>query len=71
MGSWNRNVKLALVFSFLSSASRGVWAFTTLTVYLRDLGGSSTKVGVAEGIQGLAQAAFAVLAGVGADKFRR
>mmetsp|Transcript_8768 Transcript_8768/g.17352 ORF Transcript_8768/g.17352 Transcript_8768/m.17352 type:complete len:571 (-) Transcript_8768:217-1929(-) len=63
----NYNVQLALVFSFLMSASRGVWAFTTLSVYLREITGSSADVGLAEGLQGIAMAATAVLAGFGAD----
>ncbi|GBG24841.1 Hypothetical Protein FCC1311_010592 [Hondaea fermentalgiana] len=63
----NQNVQLALLFAFLMSASRGVWAFTTLSVYLREITGSSADVGLAEGLQGIAMAATAVLAGLGAD----
>ena len=66
----NRNVALALAFSALSSCARGVWSFVTATNYLRLLG-SVDSVGVAEGMQGLSQALFAVLAGVAADKSSR
>jgi len=67
----NPNVKLALSFSFLMSASRGIWAFTTLSVFLLDLTGSSASVGVAEGMQGIFLAVFAVIAGIWADKMGR
>mmetsp|Transcript_20141 Transcript_20141/g.37434 ORF Transcript_20141/g.37434 Transcript_20141/m.37434 type:complete len:525 (-) Transcript_20141:490-2064(-) len=69
--SMNRNVHLGLCVSFLGSASRGVWAFTTLSVYIRMMADSAAAVGLAEGIQGVAQALAAVAAGVAADRVRR
>lgn len=68
---WNTNVKLALAFSFLGSASRGIWAFTTLSVYLKLLSGTIGMVGVAEGAQGVSQCLAAVVGGTIADYFRR
>lgn len=67
----NRNVKLALWFTFISTAARNVWAWVTLTLYLKSLTGSTFNVGLAEGVQGAVQATVAIIAGFGADKFRR
>lgn len=67
----NFNVKLALWFTVASTIGRNVWAFVTLTVYLKDLTGSTVNVGVAEGIQGGLQAAAAIGAGLIADRWGR
>ena len=48
----NRNVRLALLFTFLGSASRGVWAFVILSNFIHVLTDSTLNVGIAEGIQG-------------------
>ena len=69
--SKNRNVRLALLFTFLSSASRGIWAFVILSNFIHVLTGSTVTVGFAEGIQGLSQCIFALVAGVAADTFSR
>ena len=60
----NHNVRLALIFSFLNSASRGIWAITVLSGYLYILTNSNFKVGLAEGLQGLTQAVVAIPAGI-------
>lgn len=67
----NWNVKLALWFTVVSTAARGVWAWVTLSLYLKSLTGSTFNVGLSEGIQGFIQALTAVVAGIYADKFRR
>lgn len=67
----NWNVKLALWFTFISTAARGVWAWVTLSLYLKSLTGATFDVGLSEGIQGGVQAFVAVIAGVYADRFRR
>eukprot|EP00040_Diaphanoeca_grandis_P044571 m.12784 g.12784 ORF g.12784 m.12784 type:complete len:551 (+) comp9441_c0_seq1:207-1859(+) len=67
----NHNVKLALWFTFVSTAARNVWAWVTLTLYLKSLTGSTFNVGLAEGVQGAVQAGVAIIAGFGADKYRR
>ena len=69
--SKNRNVRLALLFTFLSSASRGIWAFVILSNFIHVLTNSTVTVGFAEGIQGLSQCIFALVAGVAADRFSR
>ena len=67
----NRNVRLALLFTFLGSASRGVWAFVILSNFIHVLTDSTLNVGIAEGIQGFSQCIFALIAGFAADKFSR
>lgn len=67
----NYNVKLALWFTFASTAARQVWGFVTLSLYLRSLTGTNFDVGVSEGIQGGLQALTAIVAGIYVDKFRR
>ncbi len=67
----NRNVRLGLAFTFLGAAARGVWSFSTLSNYLQGMTGSVLSVGAAEGVQGIAQALVALLAGWYADKFAR
>lgn len=67
----NWNVKLALWFTVVSTAARGVWAWVTLSLYLKSLTGSTFNVGLSEGIQGAVQALTAVVAGIYADRFRR
>eukprot|EP00039_Didymoeca_costata_P013332 m.201171 g.201171 ORF g.201171 m.201171 type:complete len:555 (+) comp15743_c0_seq10:141-1805(+) len=67
----NWNVKLALIFTFVSTAARGVWAFVTLTNYIKSLTGKVLKVGITEGIQGGLQALAAIVAGIAADYFTR
>ncbi|GAB5355841.1 hypothetical protein AAMO2058_000239700 [Amorphochlora amoebiformis] len=60
----NHNVKLSLIFSFLSATSRGIWAFTVLSGYLYELTKSNFHVGLAEGIQGTAQVIVAIPSGI-------
>ena len=67
----NRNVRLALLFTFLGSAARGVWAFVILSNFIHVLTDSTLNVGIAEGIQGFSQCIFALIAGFAADKFSR
>lgn len=67
----NKNVKLALAYTFLSSASRGIWAFVTLSNFINVLTGSTLNVGFAEAVQGCSQAIFALLGGYLADKYSR
>ena len=68
--SGNRNVRLAIAFTFLAGTARGVWSFAVLSGYLYVLTGSNADVGVAEGCQGIAQLFVALLAGVLIDRFR-
>ena len=67
----NRNIRLGLAFTFLGAAARGIWAFSTLSNYLQGMTRSVFSVGLAEGVQGVAQALVALVAGWYADKFRR
>jgi len=67
----NYNVKLLFLFTFVSTAARGVWAFVALTNYLKSLTGDVVDVGVSEGVQGGLQALAAIVAGYTGDKFRR
>ena len=71
MAKANVNVKVALVYTLAVSAASGIWSYSVLSGYLQGLGGSNFKVGLAEGIQGAAQALAAIPAGVGADRSRR
>ena len=70
----NKNVKLALWFTFLSSASRTVWSFSVLTNYLYYITSADENrtlfVGISEGIQGGVQAVVAVVAGIAAGRTR-
>eukprot|EP00756_Hemistasia_phaeocysticola_P018858 Hpha_TRINITY_DN15624_c4_g4::TRINITY_DN15624_c4_g4_i1::g.99228::m.99228 len=68
---WNRNVVVAILFTFWSGAGRGVWAFATLSVYLKLLKGSGLGVGIAEGAQGAMQILVAPLCGYFGDRIRR
>ena len=67
----NRNIRLGLAFTFLGAAARGIWAFSTLSNYLQGMTRSVFSVGLAEGVQGVAQALVALVAGWYADKFQR
>ena len=67
----NKNVKLALAYTFLASASRGIWAFVTLSNFINVLTGSTLNVGFAEAVQGFSQAIFALFGGYLADKYSR
>eukprot|EP00854_Cymbomonas_tetramitiformis_P014087 gene14087-16655_t len=66
-GKVNYNVQLAYAFTFFSNATRGVWSFGVLSGYLYQLTESNYRVGLAEGIQGVAQAILAVVAGIQTD----
>lgn len=66
-----RNLRLAYAFTLAAGAARGVWSYTVLSGYLYVLTDSNTKVGLAEGAQGIAQCVFGLLAGWAADRFRR
>lgn len=68
VASWRRNhggrnVRLALLFTFTAGTARGVWSYTVLSGYLYALSETNSAVGVAEGAQGLAQLAMALVAG--------
>ena len=68
----NHNVRLGLACTFLDSVAGGIWGFVALSVFIYLLQGKDTsRVGYAEGIQGLAQAAAAIPAGYLADRFGR
>jgi hypothetical protein len=67
----NGNVKLALAFSALDGTANGIWGYSALNEYINLTTGSKFKVGLAEGIQGIAQALAAIPAGIGADNSRR
>jgi len=65
------NVRLSLIFSFLAGVGRGVWSFTVLSGYLFVLTGSNAKVGIAEGVQGIAQLVVALGAGAIITYYKR
>jgi len=67
----NYNVKLALLFTFASTAARQIWAFVTLSLYLKSLTGTNFSVGLSEGIQGGLQALTAIVVGWYVDRARR
>jgi hypothetical protein len=52
-------------------AARQIWAFVTLSLYLKSLTGTNFSVGVSEGVQGGLQAGTALLVGIYVDKSRR
>jgi len=59
----NRNVRVALAFTFFAMTARSVWGYTVQAGYLFALTGSATDVGISEGVQGCSQLAFALLTG--------
>ena len=65
------NIRLALIFTFFAGVGRGIWSFTVLSGYLFAITRSNSEVGLAEGIQGVAQLIAAVFAGRFIDKWRR
>ena len=68
----NHNVRLTLWFTFLEGSAVGTWAFTVLSGYLYQItGGSNSKVGLAEGIQGVVQVVVALPAGWASDRYGR
>mmetsp|Transcript_11714 Transcript_11714/g.28866 ORF Transcript_11714/g.28866 Transcript_11714/m.28866 type:complete len:698 (+) Transcript_11714:20-2113(+) len=68
----NPNVAKAYLFTLFGGAARGIWSFSVLSGYLYVLSNNSNwSVGLAEGIQGGAQAAVAIFGGVLADSWRR
>lgn len=68
----NHNVLIIWIYTFLDSLARGIYETTVLSGFLFDItGGSNSKVGLAEGLQGICQAAFAIPAGVAIDKYGR
>eukprot|EP00038_Savillea_parva_P007323 m.169300 g.169300 ORF g.169300 m.169300 type:complete len:624 (-) comp13085_c0_seq1:115-1986(-) len=71
MSMLNWNVRLALWFTFFSTAARQIWAFVTLSLYLKSLTGKNLSVGVSEGVQGALQALTAITVGWYIDAARR
>eukprot|EP00954_Amorphochlora_amoebiformis_P026426 1379138-Amorphochlora_amoeboformis.AAC.1 len=68
----NPNVRKSYWYTLLGGCARGVWSFSVLSGYLYVLSnGSNWSVGLAEGIQGGAQAFVAIFGGVLADSWRR
>ena len=67
----NANVRASLAYSLLVSLSETSWGYTALSGLLREVGGSNTAVGLAEGFQGVSQLIFAMIAGHAADKYGR
>mmetsp|Transcript_19926 Transcript_19926/g.35549 ORF Transcript_19926/g.35549 Transcript_19926/m.35549 type:complete len:510 (+) Transcript_19926:64-1593(+) len=68
----NPNVWKAYLYTLFGGCARGVWSFSVLSGYLYVLSDNSNwAVGLAEGIQGAAQAIVAIFGGVLADKWRR
>ena len=64
----NLNVFLTYLNSATSNAASGVWSFVVLPALLLLLTGSASRVGIAEGFQGLSRMVFALPAGFLADK---
>lgn len=62
---------IALLFTFFAGVGRGTWSFTVLSGYLYQLTSSHGDVGIAEGAQGIAQLAVALIAGYLIDKWNR
>lgn len=67
----NRNVSAALFFSFMIALSETSWGYAALSGYLFEVGHDNKHVGLAEGFQGIAQLAAALIAGRIADKQSR
>jgi len=65
------NIRLALIFTLIAGVGRGIWSFTVLSGYLYAVTRLNSEVGLAEGIQGVAQLIAAVLAGRYIDQWRR
>ena len=66
------NLRVAYAFTLLAGVARGVWSYSVLSGYLYVLTGDSNfKVGLAEGAQGISQAAVSLSAGWAADRYRR
>jgi len=66
----NQNVLLVWVFTLLNSVSNGIYGSTVLSGFLYYItDGSNSKVGLAEGLQGICQATFAAPAGLSIDKY--
>ena len=67
----SRNVRLGLLFTFVSALGRGVWKGTVFSGYVYSLSGSNLAVGVAAFGQGTSQLVLAVAAGVLLGRTRR
>ena len=66
-----RNVRVILLWSFVTNLSRGIWQGQLLTVFLfKEISGSMTEIGIIEGVQGVARLVSAIAAGVVADRLR-
>jgi MFS family permease len=65
----NKNVKNSFIYYFTISLSESSWGYSALSAYLKDkdVGGDNLHVGLAEGMQGLAQLMFAMISGKVAD----
>jgi len=63
--SINHNVLLVWIFTLLDSVSTGIYSSTVLSGFLYHItNGSNARVGLAEGLQGISQAALAAPAGL-------
>jgi MFS family permease len=67
----DQNVRVILFYTFFASLSEMAWGYSSLSGYLSDIGGNNAKVGLAEGLQGIAQLVAALFAGHIADKVNR
>jgi len=65
-----RNIRLALLFSVVSSTASGIYGYSTMSGYLYTLTGKNLYVGLAEGIQGMVQCLSAIPAGIVTDQHK-
>lgn len=69
--TWNRNVLVILLYTFVVQMARSIWQAQILSIYLLDLSGSTSVVGFIEGAQGVCRLLTALLTGYAVDKFLR
>lgn len=65
-----RNIRLALLFTFISAMASGIYGYSTMSGYLYTLTGKNLYVGLAEGIQGMVQCFASIPAGIAADRYK-
>ena len=63
----NRNVLAVYIASITTNAANGIWSFVVLPALLLQLTGENSKVGLAEGFQGVSRVVFALPSGALAD----
>ena len=63
----NRNILATYVASVTTNAGNGIWSFVVLPALLLQLTGENSKVGLAEGFQGVSRVIFALPSGALAD----